>query len=333
MTTSTVVRGLPVLIVNTRPDIATEAVVRRLDQALALLQQYARHHYRHFQRDFAQIIVQRYACRGAYIPGRQACLVELTFTVNPDFTASQIAATILHEAMHARLHRLGFVLERGDRARQERFCRRAEIEFGLAVPDGAPIVARALGALQASDEDVAPTIDPVLAARRVAEADLQASRAPTWLKRVIAVRRGLAALLGTWLVTGACYAYRPVAQAPTPGTRVRIVFNSAIAVATRASVESPDSTRRMHLDVLEASGTIQAAAGDTVALQLGELRTAAGSLPNMSGRIALLPTMRIARIEERRFQAGTTVLAGAGVATLALATYLVLLIVVLTKGI
>lgn len=171
MTTATVVRGLPVLIQNTRPDIATEAVVQRLDQALALLQQHARHHFRRFSRDFAQIIIKRYACRGGYLPDQRACLVELTFTVNPDFTASQIAATILHEAMHARLHRMGFELHRGDRARQERFCRRAEIEFGLAVADGAPIVERALAALQASDEDVAPTIDPALAARRVAEAD------------------------------------------------------------------------------------------------------------------------------------------------------------------
>jgi hypothetical protein len=63
-----------------------------------------------------------------------------------------------------------------DRARQERFCRRAEIEFGRAVPDGAPIVARAMGAQEASDEDVAPLIDPAEAARRVAQVDRDALR-------------------------------------------------------------------------------------------------------------------------------------------------------------
>ncbi len=141
---------------------------------------------------------------------------------------------------------------------------------------------------------------------------------------------GRVALLGAWLTTTACYAYRPVALAPTPGSRVRIVFTSAIVVTTLQL--GPDSTRRTHPGVLEASGTIQAAASDTVALHLGDLRTAAGSVPDVVGQIALLPTAQIARIEERRFQAGTTILAGAGLSTLALATYIILLIVALTKG-
>jgi hypothetical protein len=94
----------------------------------------------------------------------------------------------------------------------------------------------------------------------------------------------------------------------------------------------PDSTRRTYPGVLEASGTMQAAAGDTIALRLGELRTVGGALPGLSGQIALLPTTQIARIEVRRFQAGTTALAGIGVSTLALATFVILLTVALTKG-
>lgn len=188
MTDTTQVRGLPVVVDNTRPDIATGDVLRRLDEALGLIERYAPHHFRKLGRAFDHILVQRYACRGAYLPDQRACMVELTFAVNPAFSAAQIAATILHEAMHARLHRLGFPLAMADRARQERFCRRAEIEFGAAVPGGAPIVARAMAALQASDADVAPAIDPALAARRVAHADLEAT-APPWLKRLLAARR------------------------------------------------------------------------------------------------------------------------------------------------
>lgn len=172
--TAATVRGLSVLVTNTRPDIATTEVLSRLDQALGLIERFTPHHFRRLRRDFDSIVVQRYACRGAYFPDRHACMVELTFAVNPDFTPSQVAATILHEAMHARLHRLGFPLEMADRARQERFCRRAEIEFGQAVPDGAPIVERAEATLGARDEEVAPHIDPMLAARRVAEADHEA---------------------------------------------------------------------------------------------------------------------------------------------------------------
>jgi len=117
---------------------------------------------------------QRFACRGAYFHEQRACLVELTFTVNPDFSDAEVAATILHEAMHARLDRLGFPLEMEDRARQERFCRRAEIEFGRLVPNGDRVVARAQWTSELSDEEVAPVIDPILAARRIAEVDRQA---------------------------------------------------------------------------------------------------------------------------------------------------------------
>ena len=169
------VHGIPVLVNNTRPDIDTNDVLARLDRTLALIEQYVPHHFRHLKRDFAYIVVERFACRGAYFHEQQACLVELTFTVNQDFSDAEVAATILHEAMHARLHRLGFPLEMEDRARQERFCRRAEIEFGQLVPLGDRVVARANATLLASDEDVAPVIDPRLAAQRIAEVDRRAT--------------------------------------------------------------------------------------------------------------------------------------------------------------
>lgn len=175
-TTVARLRGIPVVVHNTRPDIATDDVLARLDEALGLIETHARHHFRRMRRDFAQVLVERYACRGAYFPDQRVCLVELTFTVNREFSPSQVAATILHEAMHARLHAMGFPLEFGDRARQERFCRRAEIEFGLAVPDGAAIVARAQAIEDASDDEVAPAIDPRLAAERIAEVDEAARR-------------------------------------------------------------------------------------------------------------------------------------------------------------
>lgn len=171
-----IVRGITVVVDNTRPDITTADVIARLERTLALIERYAPHHFRHLKRDFAYIVVQRFACRGAYFHEQRACLIELTFTVNPDFSDAEVAATILHEAMHARLHQLGFPLEMEDRARQERFCRRAEIEFGLVVPEGEKVVHRAMWTASQSDEDVAPTIDPGLAAQRIAEVDREALR-------------------------------------------------------------------------------------------------------------------------------------------------------------
>jgi hypothetical protein len=165
------VLGIPVVVNNTRPDIDTSDVVVRLERSLSLIAQYVPHYFRHLKRDFAYIVVERFACRGAYFHEQRACLVELTFTVNPEFSDAEVAATILHEAMHARLHALGFPLEMEDRARQERFCRSAEIEFGLLAPNGERVVERARWTSGLSDAEVAPEIDPRLAAQRIAEVD------------------------------------------------------------------------------------------------------------------------------------------------------------------
>lgn len=166
-------RGLPVVVINTRPDIRTEHVFERLDAALGLIEQYMPHIFRKLSRDFAGLLVERRAYRGAYLVAERVCMVELTFVVNPSFTLAQVASTILHEAMHARLHALGRALD--DSPRQERFCRRAEIEFGLRVPGGAAVVARARAALELADQEIAPVIDPALAARRVADVDRSSS--------------------------------------------------------------------------------------------------------------------------------------------------------------
>jgi hypothetical protein len=189
-TTHADVRGFKVTVVNTRAEIETADVLARLDAALELIERHSPHHFRHMRRDFARILVQRYECRGAYFVAEHTCMVELTFVVNRAFSEAQVAATILHEGMHARLHRLGFPFDRAQAARQERFCRRAEVEFGLSVPNGRPIVERAMAALEGADEEVAPEIDKGVAARRIAEADLEALRVPGWVKRGIRGREG-----------------------------------------------------------------------------------------------------------------------------------------------
>jgi hypothetical protein len=183
-----IVRGLPVTLINTRPDIDSEHVFARLDAALGLIKQYQPWHFRRLPRDFARIQVRRFPCRGAFFPDTRICLVELTFVVNPDFTPTQVAATILHEAMHARLDNAGVKYETTSAAKHERFCRRAEVEFGMVAPDGAPVVERALASLASADDEVAPTIDWEIAGQRVAKADLAALQAPDWMKRAIAGR-------------------------------------------------------------------------------------------------------------------------------------------------
>ena len=163
------VRGFNTVLINTRPDIETEDVFARLDGALALLEQYVPEHFANLRRDFSGILIERRAYRGAYLVAERVCMVELTFVVNRSFSLAQVASTILHEGMHARLHAMGRALD--DSPAQERFCREAEIEFGERVPGGEPVVERAREALKLADAEIAPAIDPALAARRVAETD------------------------------------------------------------------------------------------------------------------------------------------------------------------
>lgn len=166
-------RGFSVVVENTRPDIATADVVSRLDEALALIERYQPWRLSHLRRDLRHIRVVRFPTRGAYIAEHRACLVELTFLARRDIGAATVASTIVHEGMHARVHRMGVREAFRDRAREERICRRAELEFGESLPPeiGAAVVERARASLALDDAAVAPEIDWVEAMRRTREVD------------------------------------------------------------------------------------------------------------------------------------------------------------------
>jgi hypothetical protein len=172
-------RGFIVVVENTRPDIETATVLRRLDESLALIDAYQPWRLRHLRRDLNAFLIARFPCRGAFFPEQRVCMTELTFLARTDITAAPVAASILHEGMHARVHAMGLHPASRDAAREERLCRRVELEFGLALPTqlGAPVVERASASLELADEDVAPTIDWAEAQRRQDAIDAQAKDA------------------------------------------------------------------------------------------------------------------------------------------------------------
>jgi hypothetical protein len=125
-------------------------------------------------------------------------MTELTFLARRDITAAPVASSIIHEGIHARLCRIREVRgARGqdtDRAREERLCRKAELQFGLALPPelGAPVVERALACLEMADDEVAPVIDWRIAHARKELADLEAASLPASLKqRLMNERRAI----------------------------------------------------------------------------------------------------------------------------------------------
>jgi hypothetical protein len=169
-----IIRGIPVTLINTRPDIDSELVFSRLDAALGLIQQYRPETFADLSRDVSRIQIVRYPCRAAFYPDTRTCVVELTFSVNPEFTEAQIASSIVHEAMHARVYAMG-ASNLAERPDEERLCRQAELEFGLAIPGGEAVVLRARASLALDDESVAPVIDWDQARQAIAAADAGAT--------------------------------------------------------------------------------------------------------------------------------------------------------------
>ena len=162
------VLGVPVLVENSRDDIDTNAVIERLTESLTLIATYQPWRLAHIRRDVRGIHVVRFACRGAFVPDQRTIITELTFLARRDISAAPVASSILHEGVHARVHAMGVVRGPDELAREERLCRRAELAFGLALPDdlGAPVVERARASLALEDHDVAPVVDWAEAQRR-----------------------------------------------------------------------------------------------------------------------------------------------------------------------
>jgi hypothetical protein len=176
MTETRTIRGVPVAVFNTRPDIDTGRVFERLDGALGVIERYQPHRLRRFRRDVTGIVVKRFPCRAAFFGDTRQCLIELTFAGGGQFSDAQVAASIVHEGVHARLLSMGLSGYPGCQAREERLCRKAELELGLAVPDGEAVVERALASLTLDDTEVAPNVDWRVAEQRVADADAAAGQ-------------------------------------------------------------------------------------------------------------------------------------------------------------
>lgn len=155
------IRGFQVVVENSRPDIETARVLARHDESLALIERYQPWRLAHLRRDLRRFLIMRYPCRGAYFPLERTCLTELTFLARTDITAATVASSIVHEGIHARVSEMGVSPLQRDAAREERLCRRAELEFGHALPRelGAPVVERASASLALEDAEVAPAID------------------------------------------------------------------------------------------------------------------------------------------------------------------------------
>jgi hypothetical protein len=151
------IHGIEVWILNDGQFASTDALFGTMEAALGLVARHTPWRLRAMRRDFARIFLLRMDGVRALLDGERVCRLDTYFVAT--FAAEQVASSIVHEAVHARLRSNGRTMPRDLIAWEERLCRKAELAFGLRLPVGeasAAVVQRARAALTLSDHDVAP---------------------------------------------------------------------------------------------------------------------------------------------------------------------------------
>lgn len=172
------VHGFRVVLDNARPDIESSKVLIRFSEALDLLRRYEPWRYARMKREVQMFWIVRYPVRGSYDPRCRMIITELTFLARTDIGPATVAASIVYQAISARLAHLPLRAESRDAARLKRVCLRAVLGFGRALPadDGAPVVEYAEALLALPKEDLVFPVDWKEANRRQWAVDRAALR-------------------------------------------------------------------------------------------------------------------------------------------------------------
>jgi hypothetical protein len=155
----------------------------KLDSALGLIQKYAPGKFRALQTDVRSILVAGLPTfRGRYHHKHRMIELELDYVLDAQTTTESLAWTLIHEAQHARLRRLGFGYDEPIRARIERLCFRAQRNFARQLPKGEKLIAEAETWMEADLEAVFST-----EARKQANLKaLEDLKCPGWIKKTAA---------------------------------------------------------------------------------------------------------------------------------------------------
>jgi hypothetical protein len=149
-----VMHGIEVWVLNDHLHATDEAMFATIAASLDLIAGAQPWRIPMLRRDFARIVIrQNTGCRAMFEHSGN-CVLDTFFVAK--FAPAQVASSIVHEGVHARLRRGGRAVPPDLIAWEERLSRKAELGFGLRIPDGAAVVERARQSLALSDRDVAP---------------------------------------------------------------------------------------------------------------------------------------------------------------------------------
>jgi hypothetical protein len=121
-----------------------EPILRRIEQALALIKRYDRVRYDRLIRDLKRVWVVVLPTGLANFESKiHTCKIDTRYFLAATTTPELIAAVIVHEATHARLWRCGIRYKEAQRPRIEEICLRREIALAAKLPNGEDVRDRA----------------------------------------------------------------------------------------------------------------------------------------------------------------------------------------------
>lgn len=134
-----VLHGIPVTV--SFPDsVDADALLRKIEAALELISLHAPRAFEHVDRHVEHIVIgSPLGCIGKYLADLRWCLLDDAWILRERITPAAVAMTIVHEATHGRLHRLGIPYTNDNRIRVERLCMKAEITLAARMPGCEPL--------------------------------------------------------------------------------------------------------------------------------------------------------------------------------------------------
>ena len=127
--------------------------LEKLEGALKLIENLKRREIEALRSDVCCILVAgNQTFRGQFLDELRMVELHDDYVCAEETTIEGLACTLVHEAQHARLFRLGFDYAPRNRGRIERICFRAERNFAKLLPGGDELVARANEWMQSAAE-------------------------------------------------------------------------------------------------------------------------------------------------------------------------------------
>ena len=148
----------------------------RVSAAIQLIRDRDPRRFQRLRRDLRGIWIVHIVGAGEYEPELHLCKLDPTYVQKTDVTV--VAATIIHEATHARLWRFGY--DSSMRSRIERLCLKEEIAFASRLNDSSEVLERAEHFMARVDEAWSDE-----AYRRATIEHVRELKIPSWIRRCL----------------------------------------------------------------------------------------------------------------------------------------------------